>query len=62
MHDGRAKTLEDAIVMHGGQAARAAQRFQALTDEEQKRCIAFLKALRAPQSSRVAQGRSNKGL
>jgi CxxC motif-containing protein (DUF1111 family) len=48
LHDGRAATLEDAIKMHGGQGARAADRFQKLPPSQQAHLIAFLKTLRAP--------------
>jgi CxxC motif-containing protein (DUF1111 family) len=49
LHDGRANTLQDAIRLHGGQAARAAHRFASLAPSEQTQLIAFLKTLRAPQ-------------
>ncbi len=52
LHDGRAATLEEAIVMHGGQAAHAARRFGALSAAEQAQLIAFLKSLRAPPEPR----------
>jgi CxxC motif-containing protein (DUF1111 family) len=48
LHDGRAATLEDAIRLHGGQGARAAQRFVQLRAPEQAQLVAFLKTLRAP--------------
>jgi CxxC motif-containing protein (DUF1111 family) len=48
LHDGRAATLEEAILLHGGQAARSARRFQGLTPADQTRLVAFLKTLRAP--------------
>lgn len=48
MHDGRASTLKEAIVMHAGQAARAAGRFSALPAMAQVDLIAFLESLRAP--------------
>jgi CxxC motif-containing protein (DUF1111 family) len=48
LHDGRAATLEDAIRLHGGQGARAAQNFGQLRGSEQLQLIAFLKTLRAP--------------
>lgn len=48
LHDGRAKTLEEAITMHGGQATRAAQRFQLLAPTDRACVIDFLKTLRAP--------------
>jgi CxxC motif-containing protein (DUF1111 family) len=49
MHDGRAKTLQEAIRFHGGQAASSAQRFAALPVGEQVQLVAFLKSLRAPK-------------
>jgi CxxC motif-containing protein (DUF1111 family) len=48
LHDGRAPTLQEAIRLHGGQAANAAQRFARLNPAEQVQLIAFLKTLRAP--------------
>jgi CxxC motif-containing protein (DUF1111 family) len=48
MHDGRAAKLEDAIRLHGGQAARSAKRFAALPTEQQQQLVTFLKTLRAP--------------
>jgi CxxC motif-containing protein (DUF1111 family) len=48
LHDGRAATLEEAIKQHGGQGARAAGRFAALSKAEQAQLITFLKTLRAP--------------
>jgi CxxC motif-containing protein (DUF1111 family) len=49
MHDGRANTLQEAIQLHGGQAARASRRFATLPATHQAELIAFLKTLRAPQ-------------
>jgi CxxC motif-containing protein (DUF1111 family) len=48
MHDGRAKTLKEAIEMHGGQGAGAAKRFERLSAEQQGQVVAFLNNLRAP--------------
>jgi CxxC motif-containing protein (DUF1111 family) len=48
LHDGRAPTLQEAIRLHGGQAANAAQRFAKLNPAEQGQLLAFLKTLRAP--------------
>jgi CxxC motif-containing protein (DUF1111 family) len=48
MHDGRAATLEDAIRLHGGQAARSARRFGSLQASQQAELVSFLKTLRAP--------------
>jgi mono/diheme cytochrome c family protein len=49
LHDGRAKTLEEAIVAHGGEAEAARQAFQAMSSDEQVHLIQFLKSLRAPK-------------
>ncbi len=48
LHDGRAPTLEQAILLHQGQATRAAARFHELDPVGQGQVIAFLKSLRAP--------------
>jgi CxxC motif-containing protein (DUF1111 family) len=48
LHDGRAATLRDAILMHGGQGERAKEQFIKLSDADQTRLLGFLKTLRAP--------------
>ncbi|HEY7156179.1 MAG TPA: di-heme oxidoredictase family protein [Gemmataceae bacterium] len=48
LHDGRAETLEEAIQLHGGQAAQSVRNFKALGPLEQRSLLAFLKTLRAP--------------
>jgi CxxC motif-containing protein (DUF1111 family) len=48
LHDGRAVTLEEAIRLHAGQAALAAQRFSDSSPRKQRQLIAFLQTLRAP--------------
>ena len=45
LHDGRAQSLEAAIVAHGGEARRARQRFRTLPAADRSRLIAFLKSL-----------------
>jgi CxxC motif-containing protein (DUF1111 family) len=45
LHDGRATTLEQAIELHAGEAARSRDRFRALTAEERAAVVAFLKTL-----------------
>ncbi|MCI0683838.1 MAG: c-type cytochrome [Gemmataceae bacterium] len=49
LHDGRAKTLEEAIQLHGGQGTRSAGAFAKLSATQQAQMIEFLKTLRAPQ-------------
>lgn len=45
LHDGRADTLEDAIVQHGGEARRARDAFAALDTSARQLVIAFLESL-----------------
>ena len=45
LHDGRATTLEAAIMAHGGEAARTRDKFAALPAEDREAMVAFLKNL-----------------
>jgi CxxC motif-containing protein (DUF1111 family) len=45
LHDGRAETLREALLLHGGEARASRERFQALTGAEQDDLIAFLEHL-----------------
>lgn len=51
LHDGRAISLDDAIRMHGGEAAASARRFRSLGALDRDRVIAFLSTL-APKGAR----------
>jgi CxxC motif-containing protein (DUF1111 family) len=55
LHDGRAQSLEDAVVRHGGQGAASAHRFGALAPRERSRVKAFLNTLVAPAPDEVAE-------
>jgi hypothetical protein len=57
LHDGRATTLEAAVLQHGGQGAGSARRFRALTEEKRLRLQAFLETLVAPASAGSADVR-----
>ncbi len=48
LHDGRAKTLEQAVAMHGGESTRISQSFFKLKAKERQQLEAFLKSLAAP--------------
>lgn len=48
LHDGRAKNLEQAVAIHGGEAESVAFRFFRLSAAERERVEAFLKSLVAP--------------
>ena len=45
LHDGRARSFEDAIERHDGQGARSRVAFLALTDAERRQLVAFLGTL-----------------
>lgn len=45
LHDGRAKSIEEAIQMHGGEASNAKNNFNALNEGERQKIIKFLKSL-----------------
>jgi CxxC motif-containing protein (DUF1111 family) len=45
LHDGRAHSISDAITMHGGEAAAAANRFNNLSATDKNNLITFLKSL-----------------
>ena len=48
LHDGRAKTLDQAIAFHGGEAASITQHYFKLTAKERQQLEAFMKTLTAP--------------
>jgi len=45
LHDGRAKSLREAIGLHGGEAAASRTGFNALTAAEQERLLRYLESL-----------------
>ena len=45
LHDGRARTLRDAIRFHGGEGSRSKSAFDALTASQQERLLAYLRSL-----------------
>jgi CxxC motif-containing protein (DUF1111 family) len=45
MHDGRAHSIEQAIQMHGGEAAKSVSRFSSLSATDQAALLAFLNSL-----------------
>jgi CxxC motif-containing protein (DUF1111 family) len=45
LHDGRARTLEEAILWHGGEGAKAAEKFKAMSKDETAALIKFLNTL-----------------
>jgi len=45
LHDGRATTLHEAIVLHGGEAEESKKKYEALTELQQRMIVEFLKSL-----------------
>jgi CxxC motif-containing protein (DUF1111 family) len=45
LHDGRARTLEEAILWHGGEALKSRQQFAALSKTERDALVRFLKSI-----------------
>jgi CxxC motif-containing protein (DUF1111 family) len=45
LHDGRAKTVRDAILAHEGQGLAARTRFEALGGHDQRRILEFIDSL-----------------
>jgi CxxC motif-containing protein (DUF1111 family) len=45
LHDGRARTLTEAVMWHGGEAERSRQRFEALPTADRLALLAFLNSL-----------------
>lgn len=57
LHDGRAETLQQAILLHGGEASNVAARFKDLPVKEQEAIVAFLRTLRAPSGALTVTAR-----
>ena len=45
LHDGRARTLEEAILWHGGQGQASRDRFKAMHSDDRRKMIDFLQSL-----------------
>lgn len=45
LHDGRARSIEEAILWHGGEAARSRQRFMRLSAGQRRALLVFVRAL-----------------
>lgn len=46
LHDGRARTIEQAILWHGGEAMNTRKNYQRLTSQEQKSLVQFLRNMK----------------
>jgi CxxC motif-containing protein (DUF1111 family) len=45
LHDGRARSLEEAVLWHGGEGAAARERFRKLSSPDRQALISFLQSL-----------------
>lgn len=45
LHDGRARSIEEAIVLHGGEGQASSERYQSLLDTEKRNLVRFLESL-----------------
>ncbi len=45
MHDGRARSIDEAILLHGGEANQVRNNYQSLTADEKSKLIQFLESL-----------------
>ncbi|MBS1554068.1 MAG: c-type cytochrome [Bacteroidetes bacterium] len=45
LHDGRAKSIEEAISLHGGEGTKSKESFELLSTEERRKLISFLESL-----------------
>jgi len=45
LHDGRARTIDEAVILHGGEGTQSKNKFQQLTPDEKRKLINFLESL-----------------
>lgn len=45
LHDGRARSIEEAILLHGGEGIQSRSNYEALTNDEKTKLIRFLESL-----------------
>ena len=45
LHDGRARTIEEAILWHGGEASRVLEEFKSLDKNQVNQLISFINSL-----------------
>jgi CxxC motif-containing protein (DUF1111 family) len=51
LHDGRATTLSEAILFHGGEAQGPRDHFESLRADERVNVLEFLRALKTPRAA-----------
>ena len=53
LHDGRAATLTEAILAHGGEALVSQKKFKALADQQRIELLSFLRSLKLPNQRQI---------
>ena len=53
LHDGRAATLTEAILTHGGEALAIRNNFKVLADQQRIELLSFLRSLKLPNQRQV---------
>lgn len=53
LHDGRAATLTEAILAHGGEALAIRNNFESLADQQRIELLAFLRSLKLPEQKQI---------
>ena len=61
MHDGRAQTLDEAILWHGGEARGSLRKYKRLGKFDRRRVVMFLESLVAPGSTAQPGGLNSGG-
>jgi CxxC motif-containing protein (DUF1111 family) len=59
LHDGRAASLDQAVILHGGEASAVIDQYKALSPTDRQSIISFLKTLRAPAADAVEPASQN---
>ena len=60
LHDGRAETIDQAVALHGGQAAASARKYYGLSYEDRQTLNTFLKSLAAPTQAAIQVARAGE--
>jgi CxxC motif-containing protein (DUF1111 family) len=62
LHDGRAATLDQAIMWHGGEAETSKQHYRTLSPKGRAKLVAFLQSLRAPSPANVNEATARNAI
>jgi cytochrome c peroxidase len=60
LHDGRAETVDQAITLHGGEAAFSVENYRALRSDARTQLLTFLATLAAPDPADAPPPKTGK--